>query len=147
MTDPYDSLYDALDAIDFEDLEQRLKGYDQRLREIETEINQLEKEKQEIHKMKGHFSGIHHMLQNQMFPKKRDVSLDGRLKDKTIVEACKIVLSIAQRPLHLNEVVAGLKAGGYEFRTDSPKNSVESSIQREPDVFEKVGPRTYRLKK
>lgn len=147
MADPYEKVREALSDIDLDDLQQRLKEIHTRIYEIDRQVNELNKEKQRLHDIERHYKGIHNLAKYAPLPDDTPEESSEKLKDLTIVEACKVVLEDASGPLHLTEIVNRVKKGGYGFRTDNPTASVESTIQRESDLFEKVGPRTYKVKK
>lgn len=87
-----------------------------------------------------------------VFSRKRSVPTRGnnispvsnRFADRTITQACALLLREAGRPLHVNELYNLLVAGGMEFKGNNPTISVAVSLNRNRK-FRKVGPGTFDL--
>lgn len=71
-------------------------------------------------------------------------ALTQRFADRTITQACRLLLREAGRPLHVNELYNLLSAGGMEFKGNNPTISVAVSLNRNSD-FRKVKPGTFDL--
>ena len=67
-----------------------------------------------------------------------------RFADRTIAQACTILLREAARPLHVNEVYNRLLENGFEFTGDNPTISIAVSLNRN-SRFRKVAPGTFDL--
>ena len=86
------------------------------------------------------------------FSQKRNVPSRGnnieplsyRFADRTITQACTLLLREAGQPLHVNELYNLLVAGGMEFKGNNPTISVAVSLNRNRR-FKKVGPGTFDL--
>ena len=86
------------------------------------------------------------------FSQKRNVPSRGnnieplsyRFSDRTITQACTLLLREAGQPLHVNELYNLLVAGGMEFKGNNPTISVAVSLNRNRR-FKKVGPGTFDL--
>lgn len=70
--------------------------------------------------------------------------LTSRFADRTITQACTLLLSESGRPLHVNELYNALVAGGMKFNGKNPTISIAVSLNRN-DRFSKVGPGTFDL--
>ena len=67
-----------------------------------------------------------------------------RFADRTITQACTLLLREAGKPLHVNELYNLLVAGGMQFKGNNPTISVAVSLNRNRR-FRKVGPGTFDL--
>ncbi len=67
-----------------------------------------------------------------------------RFADRTITQACTLLLREATRPLHVNELYNLLTAGGMQFSGKNPTISIAVSLSRN-GRFEKVDPGTFQL--
>ncbi len=67
-----------------------------------------------------------------------------RFADRTITQACTLLLREAGKPLHVNELYNLLVAGGMEFKGNNPTISVAVSLNRNRR-FIKVDPGTFDL--
>lgn len=67
-----------------------------------------------------------------------------RFADRTITQACTLLLRESGLPLHVNELYNLLVAGGMEFKGNNPTISVAVSLNRNRR-FRKVGPGTFDL--
>ncbi len=67
-----------------------------------------------------------------------------RFSDRTITQACTLLLREYQRPLHVNEIYNLLVAGGMEFTGNNPTISIAVSLNRNRK-FRKVAPGTFDL--
>ncbi|HEV8591502.1 MAG TPA: hypothetical protein VGQ55_05310 [Pyrinomonadaceae bacterium] len=70
--------------------------------------------------------------------------ISHRFADRTITQACTLLLREAGSPLHVNELYNLLVAGGMEFKGNNPTISVAVSLNRNRR-FRKVGPGTFDL--
>lgn len=70
--------------------------------------------------------------------------ISHRFSDRTITQACTLLLREAGKPLHVNELYNLLVAGGMEFKGNNPTISVAVSLNRNRR-FRKVGPGTFDL--
>lgn len=75
-------------------------------------------------------------------PQLEPVSL--RFADRTITQACTLLLREANSPLHVNELYNLLCAGGFEFKGNNPTISIAVSLNRNRR-FRKVAPGTFDL--
>jgi len=71
-------------------------------------------------------------------------AVSNRFADRTITQACTLLLREAGEPLHVNELYNLLVAGGMEFNGNNPTISVAVSLNRNRR-FRKVGPGTFDL--
>ena len=71
-------------------------------------------------------------------------AISNRFSDRTITQACTLLLREAGEPLHVNELYNLLVAGGMEFKGNNPTISVAVSLNRNRR-FRKVGPGTFDL--
>jgi hypothetical protein len=67
-----------------------------------------------------------------------------RFADRTITQACTLLLREAAEPLHVNELYNLLVAGGFEFTGNNPTISIAVSLNRNRR-FRKVAPGTFDL--
>ncbi len=72
------------------------------------------------------------------------MAISNRFADRTITQACTLLLREAGEPLHVNELYNLLVAGGMEFKGNNPTISVAVSLNRNRR-FRKVGPGTFDL--
>ncbi|MBV9242460.1 MAG: hypothetical protein JO314_10675 [Acidobacteria bacterium] len=70
--------------------------------------------------------------------------VSNRFSDRTITQACKILLRETGRPLHVNELYNLLMAGGMRFKGNNPTISIAVSLSRNKN-FRKVDPGTFDL--
>lgn len=70
--------------------------------------------------------------------------ISHRFSDRTITQACTLLLREAGKPLHVNELYNLLVSGGMEFKGNNPTISVAVSLNRNRR-FRKVGPGTFDL--
>ena len=70
--------------------------------------------------------------------------LNHRFTERTITQACILLLREYQRPLHVNELYNMLVAGGFEFKGENPTISIAVSLNRNRR-FKKVAPGTFDL--
>jgi hypothetical protein len=70
--------------------------------------------------------------------------VSNRFNDRTITQACTLLLREAGGPLHVNELYNLLVAGGMKFKGNNPTISVAVSLSRNTR-FRKVGPGTFDL--
>jgi light-regulated signal transduction histidine kinase (bacteriophytochrome) len=70
--------------------------------------------------------------------------MNRRFADRTITQACTLLLREAGRPLHVNELYKLLVAGGMEFKGNNPTISIAVSLNRNRR-FRKVAPGTFDL--
>lgn len=71
--------------------------------------------------------------------------LSNRFNDRTITQACTLLLREAGTPLHVNELYNLLIAGGMKFKGNNPTISIAVSLNRN-NRFCKVDPGTFDLK-
>lgn len=70
--------------------------------------------------------------------------ISHRFSDRTITQACTLLLREAGKPLHVNELYNLLVAGGVEFKGNNPTISIAVSLNRNRR-FRKVEPGTFDL--
>ncbi|MDQ3322964.1 MAG: winged helix-turn-helix domain-containing protein [Acidobacteriota bacterium] len=70
--------------------------------------------------------------------------ISNRFVDRTITQACTLLLREATSPLHVNELYNLLVAGGFEFKGNNPTISIAVSLNRNRR-FRKVAPGTFEL--
>ncbi len=70
--------------------------------------------------------------------------LSNRFNDRTITQACTLLLREAGSPLHVNELYNLLIAGGMRFKGNNPTISIAVSLNRNTR-FRKVDPGTFDL--
>ncbi len=71
-------------------------------------------------------------------------ALSHRFADRTITQACTLLLKESGGPLHVNDLYQMLRSGGMEFRGNNPTISVAVSLNRNRR-FRKVAPGTFDL--
>lgn len=84
----------------------------------------------------------HHRSVPNIAPNLEPVS--NRFSERTITQACKLLLVEAGQPLHVNELYNFLVAGGFEFKGNNPTISIAVSLNRNRR-FRKVAPGTFDL--
>lgn len=67
-----------------------------------------------------------------------------RFSDRTITQACTLLLREAGRPMHVNELYQFLMDGGFVFNGNNPTISIAVSLNRNRR-FDKVAPGTFDL--
>ena len=70
--------------------------------------------------------------------------ISKRFNDRTITQACTLLLRESGGPLHVNELYNLLIAGGMTFKGNNPTISVAVSLSRN-SRFRKVDPGTFDL--
>lgn len=68
----------------------------------------------------------------------------NRFSDRTITQACTLLLREAPKPLHVNELFHLLVEGGFNFTGNNPTISIAVSLNRNRR-FHKVAPGTFDL--
>ena len=68
----------------------------------------------------------------------------NRFVDRTITQACTLLLRDASSPLHVSELYNLLREGGFEFKGNNPTISIAVSLNRNRR-FRKVAPGTFDL--
>ena len=71
-------------------------------------------------------------------------AISNRFSDRTITQACTLLLREANGPLHVNELYNLLVRGGMKFKGNNPTISIAVSLNRNRR-FRKVGPGTFDL--
>lgn len=71
-------------------------------------------------------------------------AISQRFADRTITQACTLLIREAGQPIHVNELYNLLVAGGMEFRGNNPTISIAVSLNRNRR-FVKVDPGTFDL--
>lgn len=71
-------------------------------------------------------------------------AISNRFSDRTITQACTLLLREAGEPMHVNELYNLLVAGGMEFTGNNPTISIAVSLNRNRR-FRKVAPGTFDL--
>lgn len=84
------------------------------------------------------FRNVSSMNSNNYEPK------NNRFADRTITQACTLLLRDASAPLHVNELYNLLREGGFEFKGNNPTISIAVSLNRNRR-FCKVAPGTFDL--
>ena len=69
---------------------------------------------------------------------------NNRFADRTITQACTLLLRDSSAPLHVNELYNLLREGGFEFKGNNPTISIAVSLNRNRR-FCKVAPGTFDL--
>ena len=67
-----------------------------------------------------------------------------RFRDRTITQACAVLMREANRPLHVNEIYNRLLENGMSFTGNNPTISIAVSLNRN-QRFRKVAPGTFDL--
>jgi hypothetical protein len=70
--------------------------------------------------------------------------LSNRFSDRTITQACTLLLRESGGPLHVNELYNLLVSGGMKFKGNNPTISIAVSLNRN-SRFRKVDPGTFDL--
>ena len=70
--------------------------------------------------------------------------ISNRFSDRTITQACTLLLRESGGPLHVNELYNLLVAGGFKFKGANPTISIAVSLNRNKR-FRKVDPGTFDL--
>lgn len=91
-------------------------------------------------------SSVAYLHQNRGIPSiTNDLQpISHRFSDRTITQACTLLLREAAGPLHVNELYNLLVAGGMKFKGNNPTISVAVSLSRNRR-FRKVDPGTFDL--
>lgn len=91
-------------------------------------------------------SSVTYINQNRGIPSKSTniEPISHRFSDRTITQACTLLLRESGKPLHVNELYNLLVAGGMEFKGNNPTISIAVSLHRNRR-FRKVEPGTFDL--
>ncbi|MFN6963360.1 MAG: hypothetical protein ACK4S4_06290 [Pyrinomonadaceae bacterium] len=89
---------------------------------------------------------VSYFNQNRNVPSisSRTEPISHRFSDRTITQACTLLLREAGRPMHVNELYNLLVAGGMKFKGNNPTISIAVSLNRNRR-FRKVDPGTFDL--
>ncbi len=71
-------------------------------------------------------------------------AVSSRFADRTITQACTLLLRESSQPLHVNELYNALVLGGFKFTGNNPTISIAVSLNRN-NRFKKVAPGTFDL--
>ena len=71
-------------------------------------------------------------------------AVSNRFNDRTITQACTLLLRESGGPLHVNELYNMLISGGMKFKGNNPTISIAVSLNRNRR-FKKVDPGTFDL--
>jgi hypothetical protein len=91
-------------------------------------------------------SSVSYLHQNRGIPSINSnfEPVSNRFSDRTITQACTLLLREAGQPLHVNELYNLLVAGGMKFKGNNPTISIAVSLNRNRR-FRKVDPGTFDL--
>lgn len=91
-------------------------------------------------------NSVAYLNQNRGVPSRTNniEPISHRFSDRTITQACTLLLREAGKPLHVNELYNLLVAGGMQFKGNNPTISVAVSLNRNRR-FRKVDPGTFDL--
>ena len=91
-------------------------------------------------------SSVTYLSQNRGIPSINNnfEPVSDRFSDRTITQACTLLLRESGTPLHVNELYNLLIAGGMKFKGNNPTISVAVSLSRNRR-FRKVDPGTFDL--
>lgn len=92
-------------------------------------------------------SSVHYLHQNRggIPPISSNMApISNRFSDRTITQACTLLLRESGAPLHVNELYNLLIAGGMKFKGNNPTISIAVSLNRNRR-FRKVNPGTFDL--
>jgi hypothetical protein len=91
-------------------------------------------------------SSVSYFGQNRGVPLRTNniEAISHRFADRTITQACTLLLREAGKPLHVNELYNLLVAGGMQFKGNNPTISIAVSLNRNRR-FRKVEPGTFDL--
>ncbi|MEJ7615927.1 MAG: hypothetical protein WKF30_02880 [Pyrinomonadaceae bacterium] len=92
----------------------------------------------------GHTPPHHHSAPGQTLQQTNVQPIGDRFLDRTIPQAATMLLREAGGPLHVNEILARLKEGGFLFTGHNPTISIAVSLNRNRR-FRKVAPGTFDL--
>lgn len=67
-------------------------------------------------------------------------------KKRVTIKMLMIDILKRSKPLHYREITKRLIARGYKFHRKEPERSVYITIKRNPKLFKKVKPATFKLK-
>ncbi len=89
---------------------------------------------------------VAYLNQNRGIPSvnNRIDAISNRFSDRTITQACTLLLREAGGPLHVNELYNLLVSGGMKFKGNNPTISIAVSLNRNRR-FRKVDPGTFDL--
>lgn len=91
-------------------------------------------------------SSVSYFAQNRGVPHRTSniEAISHRFADRTITQACTLLLRESGTPLHVNELYNLLVAGGMQFKGNNPTISIAVSLNRNRR-FRKVEPGTFDL--
>jgi hypothetical protein len=91
-------------------------------------------------------SSVSYFGQNRGVPSRTNniEAISHRFADRTITQACTLLLREAGKPLHVNELYNLLVSGGMQFKGNNPTISIAVSLNRNRR-FRKVEPGTFDL--
>ncbi len=91
-------------------------------------------------------STVSYFSQNRSIPTRNNniEPISHRFSDRTITQACTLLLREAGKPLHVNDLYNLLVSGGMQFKGNNPTISIAVSLNRNRR-FRKVEPGTFDL--
>ena len=94
----------------------------------------------------GHRGSVAYLNHNRNVPSitTNIEPISHRFSDRTITQACTLLLRESGKPLHVNELYNLLVAGGMRFKGNNPTISIAVSLNRNRR-FRKVEPGTFDL--
>lgn len=113
------------------------------VREIKPQVHSNQNNSNSSYRNK---STVTYLNQNRSVPTRtNDIEpISHRFADRTITQACTLLLRESGVPLHVNQLYNLLVAGGMEFKGNNPTISVAVSLNRNRR-FRKVDPGTFDL--
>lgn len=73
------------------------------------------------------------------------VPSDSRFAGLGWREAIVQVLRQTERPMHVDEIWAALREGGYQTRSRDPRRTIAAVVSRDPTAFIRFGPNQFGL--
>jgi beta-phosphoglucomutase-like phosphatase (HAD superfamily) len=130
-------------------LEQKLAGLRKQLSETVIERDQAN---QRISRLRGEMEALHTLLRSE-FGSESTIDEQGsagygaqhQFVGMRIREAAAAVLAQAGAPLHVTEILKRMQAGGVTIASQSPVNTVVSTLVRNTGTFHRTDPNTFEL--
>jgi len=105
-------------------------------RDLKTLNNAISNLNNTIRKMTQTLAGIMELQKDVERKASKKLSIRDHMVD---------ILKVSRKPLHYRNITNLIKKRGYRFHRKDPERSVYITLNRNPHLFKKIRPATYKL--
>lgn len=121
--------------------------------ELNNLITEREAKDRRINQVERLLAAVEELLREEMGKRGMTVGeeetrpLDRlRFADMSLKAAVHMIIEEAEQPLHVDEVLRRLRAGGARLKAKKPKLSVAATLHRDKETYTRVAPNTFALR-